>query len=81
MPPSLKVAMVIPALKKAVDEHNFLNNFRPISNLKYISKLIERVILEQFENHMSGNKLMETMQSAYRKCVTTSSKRYTYING
>ena len=53
---SLEVATIIPALK----------NFRPISNLKYISKLIERVILEQLKNHMSANNLMETMQSAYR---------------
>ena len=43
-----------------------LKNFRPISNLKYISKLIERVILEQFKKNMSANNLMEPMQSAYR---------------
>ena len=64
MPSSLKVAMMIPALKKPLSI--IFKNLRPISNLKYISKLIERVILEQLKNHMSGNNLMETMQSAYR---------------
>ena len=74
MSSSLKVAMIIPALKKP-SMSIMLENFRPISNLKYISKLIERVILEQLKNHMSANNLMETMQSAYR-CNHSTELRY-----
>ena len=42
--------------KKDVNEHN----------IKYISKLIRHVILEQLKNHTYADKLMELMQSAYR---------------
>ena len=51
MPFSLKVAMIIPALKNSSMSKIF-KNFRPISNLKYISKLIERVILEQLKKNV-----------------------------
>ena len=70
MPYSLKTAMIIPSLKKASMSIIF-KNFRPISNLKYISKIIERVILEQFMKHLCANNLMEPMQSAYKSNHST----------
>ena len=47
------------------------NNFRPISNLVYISKLIERVIASRLHSHMTNNNLYEELQSAYRKFHST----------
>ena len=41
-------------------------NYRPVSNLKYISKLIECVILEQLSEHLLANNIYEPMQPAYR---------------
>ena len=42
MPRDLKSAMLLPLLKKVNADFEEFSNFRPISNLKYISKLIEK---------------------------------------
>ena len=65
VPQDYKLAVVKPLLKKAglplVKE-----NYRPISNLPYVSKLIERAVLDQLLQHMKRNDLFEPFQSAYR---------------
>ena len=48
-----------------------LNNYHPISNLSYISKLIECAIAAQLTAYMIANNLMESHQSAYRKSHST----------
>ena len=42
MPASLKQALILPLLKKAILEL-ILKHFRPVSNLTYLSKIVERV--------------------------------------
>ena len=44
MPMGLKCAMLRPFLKKPTADHKVFANFRPVSNLKYISKLIEKAV-------------------------------------
>ena len=44
-----------------------LKNYRPVSNLRFISKIIEKAVLTQLQEHLSGNGLLETCHSAYRK--------------
>ena len=66
VPSSLKVAKVIPCLKKPSLEKNDLNNYRPISNLPYLSKALERVVGCQLKQHLSTNLLLSSFQSAYR---------------
>ena len=41
-------------------------NFRPVSNLPYLSKLIEKVIAIRLVEHMRQNAIMEKNQSAYK---------------
>ena len=48
-----------------------MKSFRPVSNLPYISKLIEKVAVKQLEKHMENNQLYEPNQSAYRSCHST----------
>ena len=43
-----------------------LTNYWPISNLTFFSKLLEKVILNQFLNHLNNNNLLPNYQSAYR---------------
>ena len=54
-----------PLLKKAGLDL-ILSNFRPVSNLLFISKLVEKMILIQFNKHCSTHKLIPDYQSAYR---------------
>lgn len=44
-----------------------LKNYRPVSNLKFLSKTVERAAVSQMQNYLSTNNLNATMQSAYRK--------------
>ena len=67
---SHKTAAITPVLKKANLEP-ILKNFRPVSNLMYISKLIERVISTQLHQHLLVNNILEPMQSAYRRFHST----------
>ena len=47
---SLKTAVLSPLLKKANLDHEVLANYRPISNLKVISKIIEKSQQYVFKN-------------------------------
>ena len=63
----LKQAVVTPLLKKPNLDSNMLENYRPVSNLPFISNIIEKAVLTQLQEHLIGNGLLETYRSAYRK--------------
>ncbi len=66
MPTSLKKAVIKPMLKKIGLE--LLNkNYRPVFNLAFLSKLIEREDAFQLVDHLLNNGLMDKFQSAYRE--------------
>ena len=71
MPHDLKIAMLTPLIKKIILDPEILNNFRPVSNLPFISKIIEKVVASQLNNHMTLNKLHEPLQSSYKKFHST----------
>ena len=48
-----------------------LSNYRPISNLPFLSKLLERVAASQLLDYMHSNSLFEPLHSAYRKFHST----------
>ena len=61
-----KEALVKPLIKKKMlGTQN--SNYRLVSNLSFISKIIEKVTLEQFNHHCQENSLVPEYQSAYRK--------------
>ena len=66
-PKECKSAFVKPLLKKSNLDSDDLKNYRPISNLSFISKLTERVIADCLLTHLSSHNLMSNFQSAYRK--------------
>ena len=65
-PSALRTAVVRPLLKKDNLDRNTMNNYRPISNIPVISKLMEKVAVSRVVEHLSNNNLMEEYQSAYR---------------
>ena len=73
MPEDLKCAMLRPLLKKPTADYKVFANFRPVSNLKYISKLIEKAVAVQLNDHLACNDLHVPFQSAYRSCHSTES--------
>lgn len=46
-------------------------NFRPVSNLQFTSKLTEKVIAVQLQEHMRVNGLFPQLQSAYQQHHST----------
>ena len=70
-PISFKEAHVTPLLKKSNLPVNNLKNYRPVSNLSFISKIIEKVVSNRLQAHINSNKLNNPMQSAYRKSHST----------
>ena len=68
-----KTAVVKPLLKKpGLDLIN--KNYRPISNLLFISKLVEKCMLKQLLGHCENHYLLPDFQSAYHKhCNTETS--------
>ncbi len=70
MPLSERRAIIKPLLKKAgLDLEK--SNYRPVSNLSFLSKLIERAVAKQLTKHLKDNKLLDNFQSAYREGHST----------
>ena len=70
VPKSMKHAIIKPLLKKAgLDLVH--KNYRPVSNLSYLSKLIERAVASQLIDHLKANGLMDVYQSAYKMYNST----------
>lgn len=53
-PKALKVAATTPVHKKPGCDKSDLSNYRPISNLSFLAKVLERVVLAQLYSHLSG---------------------------
>ena len=66
VPKPFKTAVIKPLLKKQNLDPGVCNNYRPVSNLPYVSKLLERSVAEQLSSHLNMNKLLDKFQSAYR---------------
>jgi hypothetical protein len=64
-PSDWKNALVTPLLKKPGADLVF-SNFRPVSNLQFMSKLAERASVDQLTKHIEKNQPLPTHQSAYR---------------
>ena len=55
-----------PLLKKPSLDQNDLKSYRPVSNLSFISKIIEKIVLSQTSADLNKNNLFSLTQSAYR---------------
>ena len=66
------ISLVKPLLKKITLEP-ISKNYRPVSNLPFRGKLMERCVTDQLLNHIHSNNLTEPLQLAYRPCHSTES--------
>ena len=69
----LKSAVIGPLLKEADDvvDADIFKNFRPVSNLIFLSKLIERCVATRLKNHMKDNNLESKHEYGYKECHST----------
>ena len=66
VPSSFKAALVRPLIKKPSLDQNILKNYRPVSNLPFFSKILEKVVLSQLLSHLECHNLTGKFQSAYK---------------
>ena len=68
---SLRLADVKPILKKLTPNSSVLSSYRPISNLPFISKVLERAVNERMLQYLHSNGLFPEHRSAYRRSHST----------
>ena len=78
----LKNAVVLPLIKHLDDlmDKDSLNNYRPVSNLLLVGKLIERVVSTRLNKHMSNNNLHSDCQYGYKKGQSTETLLLKVVN-
>ena len=70
-PDFFKHACVIPILKKSNLDTNTLKNYRPISLLHFMSKILERIVAFRIREHISKCNIDEILQSGYKSLHST----------
>ena len=70
---NLKLADINPLLKDLGLDTDAHKNFRPVSNLQFLGKLIERVVLKRLNSHLTQNNLHVNNQYGYKKGHSTES--------
>ena len=78
---AFKEASVRPLLKKVGLDAGDQKNFRPVSNLPFLSKLLKRVVQARLQAFLESNRLMPKTQSAYRKYHSTETAVTRVYNG
>ena len=66
VPRSFRIAVIKPLLKKPTLDPEVLANYRPISNLPFLSKILEKVIANQLCEFLQENNIYEDFQSGFR---------------
>ena len=63
---SCKSSIVTPLIKKPGLDAEILKNYRPVSNLSFLSKVIEKVIASRIISHIENNAIIDKFPSAYK---------------
>ena len=68
-PTEWKTTRVTPILKKS--KKNDLNNYRPISVIPTVAKILEKIAYEQLFSYFNDNNLLTSCQSGFRSFHST----------
>ena len=71
VPAATKRALVTPLIKKVTLDPDNFKNYRPVSNLNFVSKVVEKVVAKRLLAHIQQNQLCSRFQSAYRTYHST----------
>ena len=68
-PAQFKHAVVTPLIKKGSTDSSQLKSYRPVSNLPFLSKLLEKAVQTQLQRFLTLSDAMPKHQSAYRPFI------------
>ncbi|KAK3521503.1 hypothetical protein QTP70_007968 [Hemibagrus guttatus] len=71
VPTAFKKARVIPILKKPALDPSDISNYRPVSLLSLLSKILERVVCNQLSDYLLQNNLHDPNQSGFKAAHST----------
>jgi len=71
LPTAQKQAIVTPILKKPGMDTADMASYRPVSDLSFLSKTIERIVAKQLNDYLVSASLLPPLQSAYRRYHST----------
>ena len=71
VPLEFKKAIISPLMKSHNLDPDTLANYRPISHLSFLSKVLEKVVAGQLNEHLAINNIHDKFQSAYRTGFST----------
>jgi len=69
--------IVRPLLKKRTMDPNDPASHRTVSNLSFVSKVVEKVVDARFADHVDRHNLLPVMQSVYHSTETAVITQYT----
>ncbi len=61
--------MVVPLFKNG--DRDCVNNYRPVSILPIVSKVLEKIVAEQLSYYLESNKLLSNCQHGFRCRLST----------
>jgi len=67
----MKAVFVKLLIKNHTPDCNIINNYRPFSNLTFVSKVSEKAVAFHLNKYLINNNLNESLQSAYRSYHST----------
>jgi exonuclease III len=70
-PDTFKSARITPVLKKSGADPQLFSNYRPISNLNFLGKVLERIVLQQLNKHLDTEPNFNIYQSGFKVCHST----------
>ena len=77
-PKCLKQAQVVPVYKGG--EREDLTNYRPISLLSTLSKIIEKVVKKRIEGHITKNHILDRNQYGFQRARSTNDAMFAFLD-